>query len=131
MIQTSTETKGTINIHDVLSVKQEVLKATRMDEAEWFAMMFDYGYEFAERFCKQFNNPRYCFYNLVQVKTQGKAGNFFWNWWRFKWLLHDKDWLINEAYSGIMVNYHNCKQHLLNDKQLVQELLEDLDTKTV
>jgi hypothetical protein len=122
-----------VKMNDVLSVKKEVLRLTRMDEGQWCAMMFDKGCEFAENFCKQFSNPKYNYNQLVKVEAtkNGRVTNFFWSWWRFKWTLNDKEWLINEPYQCAMTNtYDQWKEAMLNNYQLDRELLEDLDTKS-
>lgn len=117
-----------------LQVKDEVLKFTGLQDAEWCELMFDNGCLFAEKFSKQFQQPQYYYNQLVKLKLEGgKGSNFFWSWWRFKWILNDKEWLLREAYAQfMMVDYEQWKQYMLEDcKHLQKELMEDLTNNSI
>lgn len=100
-------------------------------EEDWAEKMFLYGCRYAFMFASLFGNKQD---EVEQLLTKyppdaGCTDNWFWMWWRFKWMYDDWDYITNKVQRLQGLTYEHYKCYMLNSETLEQDLLTIMGDK--
>lgn len=101
-------------------------------EEQWATMMFDHGYRFAAVFAMCFpDQEKLIEDSLIKTSpTTGEPHNWFWMWWKLKWMQDDWEYINSKIYTQ-PVGYEQYKSYMLHCEQLEQDLLSLLKEKQI
>lgn len=101
-------------------------------EEQWVTMMFNYGYQYAELFAMCYPGKEQII-EAALIKTPAEPGevhNWFWMWWKLKWMMNDWDYINDKVYNQ-PVSYEQFKIYMRHDEKLQMDLLDLLNAKQV
>lgn len=100
-------------------------KAVPQSEEQWAETMCNMGLQFAEDVSKMFPQKKQQYIKTILLKTEPKPkepNNFYWMWWRIKYMQHDY-WFVNaKMYKNSNYDYSFYKNLMLTDSLLKNEL---------
>jgi len=95
---------------------------------EWIDMMLDYGQRFAHLFSRIYDSDAEKIENYL---TKSIVGNWYWRWWKLKWMQDDHHYIYNKVQRMANLTYEQYKCYLLNDENLEQDLLGLLEIENI
>ncbi|TAG31901.1 MAG: hypothetical protein EAZ35_02295 [Sphingobacteriia bacterium] len=99
-------------------------------EEQWVTMMFDHGYRYAKIFAMSFAiGEERIEEQLIKSKPEsGEPNNWFWMWWKIKWMQDDWQYITNKVYNQ-PISYEQYKTYMQNCETLEHDLLNLLHSK--
>lgn len=99
-------------------------KVPHLTQDYWTQLMFDYGVAFAEQFSNNYLQFKEQVKNaLLLTPAEAKqTNNWYWSWFKLKWLQDDKVYVDNHIYKQ-PISYLHYKTYMLNCEVLEQDLL--------
>lgn len=113
------------------SAQASVSETTGLSREELDYMSFEYGCSFAEWFASLFPENQELKIKNIFLTSPAKPGdpnNWYWMWWRLKWLQDDEAYVKNEVYTFMGYTQHKC--YLLKSEALEMELLNMFNNKS-
>lgn len=101
-----------------------IVETTGINQDDLNVMIFDYGCFFAEWFASLFlpgQEQKIKDFLLQTPARPGEPNNWFWMWWRIKWMRDDEAFIKNNVYT--FMGYTQHKSYLLHSETLELELL--------
>lgn len=107
-----------------------ILKRNDTFEDQWLTEMFEHGYRFAAHFASMFpgREEQVSALLLNEPATDGNEHNWFWMWWKFKYMQDDWNYINGKVYNQ-PITYSHYKSYMLHDEQLENDLLDLLNQK--
>jgi hypothetical protein len=101
-------------------------------EEQWVIMMFEYGYHYAECLAICYPGKEDVILNALikAAPDPGEEHNWFWMWWKVKWMMDDWHYISNKVYQQ-PVTYSEYKVYMRHDQKLQLDLLDILHSKKV
>jgi predicted transposase YbfD/YdcC len=99
-----------------------------VSQETWVNMMLDYGQRYAFLFSQNYGTDAA---KIESYLTKSIVGNWFWNWWKMKWMQDDHTYIYNKIQRHIYISYEQYKCYLLRHETLEQELLGLLELENI
>lgn len=127
-IKTISKTEASIDA--LLFAHRWVLKKVPIHEEQWITMMFEHGYAFAAHFANLFPG---CEKNIedILIRTAAEPGspnNWYWMWWKLKWMQDDWEYIENKIYNQPCL-YAHFKSYMQNCEVLEADLFNFFNSK--
>lgn len=137
MLSTPTETKHIsqtqLSVESLQFAHRWLFKVhTEFTEEQWFNMIIDYGLIYANQFSLCFTTKQPLVYQVLtsSAPEQGCKHNWFWQWFKLKWMQDDWDYINNKVYQQ-GVSYQHFKTYMIQNEMLEVELVNLLHDKQV
>ena len=117
-----------VSAMSLVQAHAEILHHTGMSEDEWTDMMFEHGCRYASVFAQLYTGSEKKIQDelLLSKPEPGQANNFYWMWWRMKWMQDDALFIHDETYLQ-PVTYNQIKTDMLHSDILEYDLLNILE----
>jgi hypothetical protein len=109
-------------------------KAVPQTEEQWAESLCNIGLRFAEDVSKMFPQKKQQFIKNILLKTEPKPkepNNFFWMWWRIKYMQHDYWYVNTKMYKKGNNDYTFYKNLMVADSLLKTELINMLSSNQI
>lgn len=135
MLSTPTETKRItqtqLSVESLQFAHRWLFKVIDdLTEDKWTAMLMDYGLIYANQFSLCFLSSQPLVYEVLTSSKpeEGCKHNWFWQWFKLKWMHDDWNYITNKVYlQGI--SYAHYKTYMIQDELLEIELVNMLHDK--
>lgn len=99
---------------------------------QWAAMLIDYGLIYANNFSLCFTDSQPLVYKVLTsaAPEAGCKHNWFWQWFKLKWMQDDWDYINDKVYLQ-HISYRHFKTYLIQNELLEVELINLLHDKQV
>lgn len=107
-----------------------LFKRVDLTEESWNYMMFEYGRHYAYLFAAMFDDKSEWLYDYL-LKSEPEPGddhNFFWMWFKYKWMQNDYEYISNKVYEQ-PIEYNHYKTIFLQAPHLDEDLLSLLQSQ--
>lgn len=127
---TINQSKAQQTVDELLFAHRWTLVRNDLFEEQWATMMFEYGYLFASQFASLFTGrERQVEQELLEAAPEaGQPHNWYWMWWKLKWMQDDWNW-VNDKVHLQPITYDHYKTYMINCEILEQDLMNLLETK--
>lgn len=109
-----------------------ILKRVQISEEQWCELMFENGHRYALLFSMLFGEKQEWLHNHLATHPaeDGAPGNWFWMWWKFKWMQDDYQYINNKVFQ-LGVCYETYKTYMLQSQMLEEDLVNILHSKII
>lgn len=122
--------KTEASVDALLFAHRWLLMKVPIQEEQWITKMYEHGYAFAERFSGLFPGlEKKMEETLTKSPAQpGSPNNWFWMWWKLKWMQDDWEYINCKVYRQ-PCSYEHYKSYMLNCEILESDLLNIVNSK--
>jgi hypothetical protein len=120
------------SIDELKMAHRWTLRKTDLFENEWVEMLFEHGQRFAVHFSRLFPYIQNTIENVLlkSPAEEGNAHNWFWTWWKLKWMQDDWNYITDKVYNQA-ISYTQYKTYMLHCEILEQDLFNLIHDKKV
>lgn len=109
-----------------------LFKKVDITTEEWNEMLFEYGDRYALLFSLMFGDKAEWLYEFLikTVPEKNDRHNWFWMWWKMKWLQDDFAFVSDKVYQQ-PVTYAQWKGWMMQSEYLEVDLLNLIESKSL